>query len=177
MRSPRWIRNWRAHTLFVLTSDHGRTDAIDHPEDAALQRDLQAALPAGAHLAQNGGVAYIYLDSPDPALAAALEDRFPGTIAAVRPRGPDDPSRAGDLILTLRPGHYFGNVGKGSHHGAPTEDDLNIPLLIAMPGAGTGHQPNRVSVTQIARTIADFVGFPMESADPPLPIVREMRRR
>jgi len=36
----------------VLTSDHGRTDAIDHPEDAALQRDLQAALPAGAHLAQ-----------------------------------------------------------------------------------------------------------------------------
>jgi predicted AlkP superfamily pyrophosphatase or phosphodiesterase len=169
--------DWRIHTLFLLTSDHGRTDAVSHPEDANLQRDLEAALPAGAHLAQNGGIAYIYLDQPDPALPAALQRGFASTIASVRATAAGDPARAGDLIVTLRPGHYFGNLGKGSHHGAPVDGDLDVPLLAAMPGASGGHLPDQVSVTQIARTIADFVGFPMEGADPPLPLIREMRRR
>jgi hypothetical protein len=168
---------WRAHTLFVLTSDHGRTDAVAYPEDPALQRDLEGALPAGAHVAQNGGVAFIYLDRPDPGLPAALERKFPTAIAAVRQRNSGDAPRAGDLIVTLRPGHYFGNIGKGSDHGSASPDDLNVPLVLAAPGFPLSHIADPVSITQIARTIADFVGFPMETADPALPILHEMRRR
>ena len=168
---------WRAHTMFVLTSDHGRTDAVDHPEDAGLRRALEAALPPGAHLAQNGGSAYIYLDQPDPDLPVLLETRFASTVASVRPRAPGDPARAGDLLVTLRASHYFGSTGRGSQHGAPTAADLDVPLLVASPGIAGGHVSGAVSVTQIARTIADFVGFPMDTADPPLPVVRERRRK
>lgn len=169
--------DWRAHTMFVLTSDHGRTDAAAYPEDAALQRALEAALPPGAHLAPNGGSAYLYLDQPDAALPALLENRFASSIESVRPRAAADPERAGDLIVLLRAGHYFGNTGRGSEHGAPTAADLDVPLLVASPGIAGGHVSGAVSVTQIARTIADFVGFPMDTADPPLPVVRERRRK
>lgn len=168
---------WRAHTMFVLTSDHGRTDAVAHSEDAGLQRALEAALPAGARVAQNGGSAYIYLDHPSPELPALLENRFASAIESVRPRAPADPQRAGDLLVMLRAGHYFGNSGRGSEHGAATAADLDVPLLVASPGVAGGHTAGAVSVTQIARTIADFIGFPMETADPPLPVVRERRRK
>jgi hypothetical protein len=77
----------------------------------------------------------------------------------------------------LRPGHYFGNTGKGSHHGAPTQDDLNVPLVVAMPGAGGARMEDAVSVTQVARTIADYLGFALENAAPALPVWHEMRRR
>jgi hypothetical protein len=168
---------WRAHTMFVLTSDHGRTDAVSHPEDVGLQRALEAALPAGARLAQNGGSAYIYLPQPADELPAELARRFASTIESVRPRTSADPARAGDLMVMLRPGHYFGNTGRGSGHGAPTAADLDVPLLVASPGIAGGRVSGEVSVTQVARTIADFVGFPMDSADPPLPVVRERRRK
>jgi hypothetical protein len=165
--------DWRAHTLFILTSDHGRTAAADHPEDETLLRDLAAALPPGSHVADKDAIAYVYLEKPDASVAAMLEKKFPSTVASVRPRAPEDPARSGDLVVTLRPGHYFGNEGKGSHHGAATPDDLNVPLVVAMPGAKPGDSPSTVSVTRIARTIADFIGFPMESAAPALPIPRE----
>jgi predicted AlkP superfamily pyrophosphatase or phosphodiesterase len=57
-------RSWRKHTLFVLVSDHGRTDRVPHPEDLSLKADLQAALPAGATIAANGGVAISTWTSP-----------------------------------------------------------------------------------------------------------------
>lgn len=161
---------WQLHTLFLLTSDHGRSDAVVHAEDVTLQSDLQASLPPGAHLAINGGMAFVYLPQPDPRIATEIERRFASTIASVRPTGSEDPSRSGDLIVTLRPGHYFGNTGVGSHHGAASDADRNVPLLVAMPHLSGGHIDTPVSITQIARTIADWVGFPMETADPPLPL-------
>ena len=57
--------SWRENTMFVLVSDHGRTDLVPYAEDPVLQADLQAALPSGATIAENGGMAYIYLDQPD----------------------------------------------------------------------------------------------------------------
>lgn len=167
--------SWRKHTLFVLVSDHGRTDRVLHPEDPTLKADLQAALPAGATVAANGGMAYIYLDQPGlvdlPKLAAALvrDARLSSAVAAVRVRGPEDSPRDGDLILTLQPGHYFGNTGVGSDHGSVYSGDLNVPLLVAMPGGAGGHVDDPVSITQVARTIAAYLGFPMDSADEALP--------
>jgi arylsulfatase A-like enzyme len=90
-------------------------------------------------------------------------------------RGPEDSPRAGDLIVTLLPGHYFGNTGVGSDHGSVYSGDLNVPLLVAMPGGAGGHVDDAVSITQVARTIAGYLGFPMDSADEALPVRRRGR--
>ncbi len=168
---------WRAHTMFVFVSDHGRTDSVPHPEDIDLLAKLKAALPPGSHVAHNTGMAYIYPDHATPELAAALEKGFPEAIASVRERTAAEPARAGDLIVTLRPGHYFGNDGKGSHHGGTAPEDLSVPILVAAPGIAAGHSSAPVNVTQVARTVADYVGFPMEDAAPALPIRRDAREK
>ena len=162
-------RSWREHTLFVLVSDHGRTDLVANSEDPTLKADLQAALPAGATVAENGGMAYIYLNQPGLVDLEKLAAASPA-VAAVRVRGPGDSPRAGDLIVTLKPGHYFGNTGKGSDHGSVYSGDLNVPLLVAMPGGAAGHVDDAVSITQVAGTIAGYLGFRMDSADEALPV-------
>ena len=168
---------WRAHTLFLLTSDHGRTAVTEgHAEDLTLLADMRVALPEGTRIAQSGGMAFVYLGTPDATAGARLLEKFPQAVESVRPRLANESSRGGDLVVTLRPGHYFGK-SSGSHHGAPTQADLNVPMVVAMPGVAGGHPEDAVSVTQVARTIADFVGFPMEGAAPPLPLLHETRRR
>ena len=172
---------WREHTLFVLVSDHGRTDLAPNSEDLTLKTDFEAALPAGATVAENGGMAYIYLRQPGladlPKLAAALvqDAKLSAAVAAVRVRGAGDSPRDGDLIVTLQPGHYFGNTGVGSDHGSVYSGDLNVPLLVAMPGGAGGHTAVPVSITQVAGTIAGYLGFRMDSADEPLPVGRAPR--
>jgi hypothetical protein len=47
---------------------------------------------------------------------------------------------------------------------------LNVPLAVTMPGGAAGHRAEAVSITQIAGTIAGYLGFPMNSADAPLPV-------
>ena len=176
-------RSWRKHTLFVLVSDHGRTDRVPHPEDLTLKADLQAAVPAGATIAANGGMAYIYLTQPEQVdlskLAAALvqDAKLSSAVAAVRVRSAEDSPRSGDLIVTLKPGHYFGNTGTGSDHGSVYSGDLNVPLVVAMPGGAAGHVDDAVSITQVAGTIAGYLGFRMDFADEALPVRRGGRGR
>ena len=79
--------------------------------------------------------------------------------------------------MTLQPGHYFGNTGVGSDHGSVYSGDLNVPLLVAMPGGAGGHTTDPVSITQVAGTIAGYLGFPMDSADEALPVRRAPRDR
>ena len=169
--------SWRENTMFVLVSDHGRTDLVPYTADQVLQADLQAALPTGATIAENGGMAYIYFDRPDlvdlPSLAAALvqDARLSPEVASVRVRGPGDSPRDGDLILALQPLHYFPSpTSIGSNHGSVYGADLNVPLLVTVPGGAAGHRADAVSITQVAGTIAGYLGFPMASADAPLPV-------
>jgi hypothetical protein len=139
---------------------------------------LQAALPAGATVAENGGMAYIYLNQPGlvdlEKLAAALvqDAKLSSAVAAVRVRSAEDSPRDGDLIVTLKPGHYFGNTGVGSDHGSVYSGDLNVPLVVAMPGGTAGHVDEAVSITQVAGTVAGYLGFRMDSADEALPVRR-----
>jgi predicted AlkP superfamily pyrophosphatase or phosphodiesterase len=175
--------SWRERTLFVLVSDHGRTGLVPYSEDPFLKADLQAALPSGSTVAENGGMAHIYLNQPGlvdlSKLAAALlqDARLSSAVADVRMRGTEDSPRAGDLIVTLQPGHYFGNTGVGSEHGSVYSGDLNVPLLVAVPGGAGGHVEDAVSITQVAGTIAGYLGFPMNSADEALPVLRAPRAR
>jgi hypothetical protein len=129
-------------------------------------------------------MAYIYLDQPGlvdlPKLAAALvqDAKLSSAVAAVRVRGAGDSPRDGDLIVTLQPGHYFPSAaGAGSDHGSVYSGDLNVPLLVAMPGGAGGHVSDPVSITQVAGTIAGYLGFRMDSADAPLPVRRAPRAR
>lgn len=164
---------WAANTMFVLASDHGRTDVQAHPEDLTLAADLLAALPARSQVARNGGMGFVYLEHAEqedlPKLAAALGAASPA-VAFVHARSAEDCARAGDLIVVLQPGHYFDNPGTGSHHGSAYRDDLEIPMVVSAPGVSGGHTEVPVRITQVARTVAEFLGFAMDSADPALPL-------
>ncbi len=168
--------DWRASTMFILTADHGRTDVEPHPEDTTLLADLAGALPDGARVAANGGVAYVYLGSEERSRAAEVvaalsaEPRLGLSVASARVRREGENPRKGDIIVSLWRGHYFNNTGAGSQHGSVYAEDTAIPLLVAMPGVPGSHRSETVSVTQVARTVADWLGFAMEGADPALPV-------
>jgi hypothetical protein len=165
--------DWAADTMFVLTSDHGRTEVRAHPEDLRLAAVLLAALPERARLAKNGGMGFVYIEHAEREDLAKLAERLAGAspaIESVRARGAEDFARAGDLIVALRPGHYFDNDGTGSQHGSPYRDDTEIPMVVAAPGVAAGHTDVPVRITQVARTVAGFLGFPMDSAAPALPL-------
>ena len=179
---------WSARTLFIITSDHGRTDAVLNPEDLTIAADLQAALArAGfeaerARVAANGGTAYIYLKGaswtqppPEEEVRAALRELsedplLERVVDSLRLRSPEDSPRAGDILVTLKPDHYFGNHGAGSHHGSIWVPDLAVPLILAQGGLRAGHFAERVRNTQVARSIADYLGFSIEGADAGLPV-------
>jgi hypothetical protein len=84
--------DWRANTLFVITADHGRTDAELHSEDLTLAADLRAALGRAGydsdrvHVATNGGMAYIYLKAGEWSELPATE-----TVGAVARQLSEDP--------------------------------------------------------------------------------------
>jgi hypothetical protein len=46
-----------------------------------------------------------------------------------------------------------------------------------MPGGAAGHVDDAVSITQVARTVAAYLGFRMDSADEALPVRRAPRDR
>jgi hypothetical protein len=52
---------------------------------------------------------------------------------------------------------------------------LNVPLVVARPGGASGHVDDAVSITQVAGTIAGYLGFRMDSADQALPMRRARR--
>lgn len=204
---------WRANTLFIVTSDHGRTDAVIHPEDLFLEDAIRAVAARGAGenpppVVSNDGMAYIYAPADSArAIAVALlrEPGLAGVIDSVlvreSPRAPfrmitakgattdvaedrraliagADSERAGNIMVLLEPGHYFGNTGFGSHHGSIHTGDLNVPLILAQGGIGASRLSPAVSTTQIAGTIAWVLRIPVEAFEAPLPgVVFNERRR
>ena len=156
--------DWRNRTLCFVTSDHGRSDVTPHPEDEGLIDKIMAALPPGSRMAVSGPVGYVYATGP-----VELGMMSP-SIASVRKRTAEESPRMGDVIITLREGHYFGNPATGSYPGSASPSDVGVPLVVAIPSVAQRRVNEPVSTTQIARTIADYLGFPMPTADPALPL-------
>ncbi|MDO8666036.1 MAG: alkaline phosphatase family protein, partial [Gemmatimonadales bacterium] len=64
----------------------------------------------------------------------------------------------GELMITLRPHYQWGSPIGGGRHGQPTDDDTHVPLIIAGPGVTAGRYPGRVSVVDLAPTLARLLG-------------------
>lgn len=77
------------------------------------------------------------------------------------------PSRSGDVLFAYRPGHFepYGTTPtKGTTHGSAWNYDTHVPILFM--GRGIAHRDvvRRVSVTDIAPTIALIAGMTMPDA-------------
>jgi type I phosphodiesterase/nucleotide pyrophosphatase len=218
---------WRSGTQFIITSDHGRTDAPAFPEDQHIERAMRSALELAGYAAdqyrivENGGVVHVYLSAdprtPERHCAGAvapcvlgsrsLEALWNGTpgpedvLAAARALSADagleavvdsvafrshvpgpgytvygadadkssptvallaaiDSPRSGDVLLLLKPGHYFGNTqAEGAQHGSGFAPDLSVPIAIALGGAHPGRSPAPLSTADIAKIIAAYLGL------------------
>ena len=65
-------------------------------------------------------------------------------------------------MVTLQPKFVFGGV-TSAEHGLPSEDDTHVALLFWGDGIRAGTHANRVSVVDIAPTLARLLGVePME---------------
>jgi arylsulfatase A-like enzyme len=68
-----------------------------------------------------------------------------------------------ELFVTLRRGMYFDSVGYAMH-GQPSDDDAHVPVIFYGPMIRRGTYTRRVSVVDIAPTLARILGIePLES--------------
>ena len=77
------------------------------------------------------------------------------------------PHRSGDICYALRPGYQSGGswvVKRGSDHGSPWAYDTHVPLLFMGQGIVPGEVLRRISITDIAPTIATLVGMTVPDA-------------
>jgi predicted AlkP superfamily pyrophosphatase or phosphodiesterase len=70
-----------------------------------------------------------------------------------------------ELVVTLRPHDVWGPI-LTAEHGQPSDDDTHVPLIIAGPGVRPGRYSGRVSVADLAPTLAHLIGVvPLEKVD------------
>jgi predicted AlkP superfamily pyrophosphatase or phosphodiesterase len=67
------------------------------------------------------------------------------------------PSAGAELMVTLEPAFVFGGASS-AEHGQPSEDDTHVPLLFWGVGIRAGTYADRVSVVDIAPTLARLLG-------------------
>ena len=130
--------DWRATTLFVITSDHGRTDVTPHPEDPQIEARISAALerigydPSRARLANNDGMAHLYLRSRLGDAPWAAPPRFEDTAAAARALYSEPALHAVvESIFVRRNGAYqtYGETGNGSPELSSVPDTALVQRL------------------------------------------------
>ncbi|MEK7751694.1 MAG: alkaline phosphatase family protein, partial [Acidobacteriota bacterium] len=219
--------NWTENTLFVITSDHGRTEVSTNCEgvgtgvEMALKREgfdpqIQPPDRRNVQIGWNDGMAHIYVRGMDSRwvsppsevdvlrVAQVLADdagqgraleTYVGAVAyrrkfrsnyEVRFVSPELHSelsdklgllekanlwfRSGDVLLLLKPGCYFGEKS-GAHHGSIWDGDLRVPLLVAggliEPAV---NEETDWGTVNIARTVAEYFGFKMNTAERSLPL-------
>ena len=85
-----------------------------------------------------------------------------------------DSTRSGDVLLLLKPGKYFKGLdpdlwGELANHGSIHDSDISVPIILA--GGGIEHKISTVPVStvNIAKTVAQYLGFVINRVQPPLP--------
>ena len=107
--------DWRGHTQFIFTADHGRTDTKASAQDAALEGNIQKALERSGYLAdqyrivENGGVVHIYLRSKVMGARWEVQPRSEDVEAIAQTLAKDAPLKATvELVASRRNGSGYG---------------------------------------------------------------------
>ncbi len=69
--------------------------------------------------------------------------------------------RASDIAIITEP--YWMFASSGSTHGTPWNYDAHVPVVLMGPWIKPGHYPGRVTVNDIAPTVASIAGIPFPS--------------
>jgi hypothetical protein len=133
---------WRDHTQFIITSDHGRTDAPAAAADKAIGDEMRQALHGAGFTAEqyrivdNGGVVHLYLRSRAAGARWTDPPRTEDIAAAARPLARNTALAAVVEYLVLRNhGPGAGYMAYDATHPVPEE---TAALLRGMDTARTG---------------------------------------
>jgi predicted AlkP superfamily pyrophosphatase or phosphodiesterase len=189
----------RGRTLFAIVSDHGflPTGTFLRPNALLREAGLLSLNEQGrvrewkAFFHASGGSAALHLK--DPGDAATLE-RVRALIAAKAKDpasgirdvlGPEQVRGFGgadsEVVLNAREKFYFQNTAagewsapgnnKGGHGYAPDRPELHSSLILSGPGLKKKGDLGIVRMTQIAPTLAQYLGLSLaKEADAPLPV-------
>jgi hypothetical protein len=81
-----------------------------------------------------------------------------------------DSPRSGDILIVFREGYY--SKALTTNHGGIWESDLHVPLVVAAPDlVPTVVSEPRWGTVNVAATVAEYLGFTFEGAEPALPIL------
>jgi predicted AlkP superfamily pyrophosphatase or phosphodiesterase len=190
---------YRERTLFAIVSDHGflatgtflRPNALLREAGLLTLNDQQKVTSWKAFFHASGGSAALHLKDPND--AATLE-RVRVLIAAKAKApasgirdvlGPDQIRTLGGaelpMVLNAREGFYFQNsalgewiepgTNKGGHGHAPDRAELHATLILNGPGLKKKGDLGVVRQTQIAPTLAQYLGISLSrEADAALPV-------
>ena len=90
------------------------------------------------------------------------------------------PRRSGDVVLTLLPGWFEGYNGKetkGTSHGSSNAYDTHVPLLWYGWQVKKGVSSARVSITDIAPTLAQWLRILEPNGNTGTPLLEVLNRR
>jgi hypothetical protein len=154
--------------------------------EAQMQAAIEAAgfPPDQYRIVENGGVVHVYLrsrlsETEDVAKALADDADLCEVTEAVAYRGngvyslvgggrPElavmlstlNSPKSGDVLVLLKHGRYFGDTStEGAQHGSVFDSDLEVPLVVALGGAPGGRSPVAVSIADVPKIVAAYLGF------------------
>src|SRR6185503_7158817 len=148
-----------------LARPKGATPSQKAIEDAAVEALL--AEPVVAHVYRASEIATLPAAQPLEATLGAIgaaEQRGQGAAPASSRTGPDallplvraswSAERSGDLVFRIQPGWLLEPADLAASHGTPYFDDTHVTLLLRAPGLPPATETRRVSVRQLAPTLA-----------------------
>jgi hypothetical protein len=68
------------------------------------------------------------------------------------------PDRSGDVLVVMKPYHFFSVPKVGTNHGSPYPYDTHVPLLVFGPGIIGGERKDAVTPQAIAAILARALG-------------------
>lgn len=130
--------------------------------EAAVADELQKlpgiAYAVGSHALRRGAV-------PDTHISRAVLANF-------------HPDRSGDIYVVFEP-HWFVADFDGLHvasaHGSPWSYDTHVPVMIAGPGVPVARIARKVHTTDVAPTIAAYLGIKPPSGSVGMPLVEALK--